>query len=986
MDSLTEGKKAASALDVFAGGGEMGELMRSHDWSNTPLGPVENWSPTLRTLVSTILASRFPQCIFWGDDYIQIYNNAMMVIYGAYHPHALGQPLRETWPEVWDNQLKPMCQGIRDTGEAVFAEDLLFQVFRFGDLEETYFTVCYSPVWDEAGKLSGILCITTETTQQVIGQRRLTMLRELATASSGAKTLQSACLAAADTLNPYDIPFALFYQVNSQGDKAELVASSGLSADSAAAPPTISLSSNDSEWLLAEVFRSREPQLMTDVGDRFGVLSVEPWPESPHSALILPILSSNKEIVECLLVAGINPRLPFNSEYRSFLELVAQQIESSIATAQSYEQERKRAEALAELDRAKTAFFNNISHEFRTPLMLILNPLEQVIAQTQGSLQPEQREQLAIVQRNAMRLQKLVNTLLDFSRIEAGRIQAVYEPTDLAAFTAELVSVFRSAIETAGLQLIVDCSLRSELVYVDRQMWEKIVLNLISNAFKFTFTGEIAVSLHSIAGTVELKVRDTGTGIKSEELPRIFERFHRIRGVQARSHEGSGIGLALVQELVHLHGGTIKVESVFGKGTTFTVTLPTGSSHLPSEQISTERIMSLTLLGATSYIQEAQQWQKHENLWHWSRHEVAAPISPHEFSAGLILLVDDNADMRGYLKRLLQQHWQVQAVANGADALQAIAEQTPDLVLTDVMMPEMDGFQLLSALRADPKTKGLPIILLSARAGEKAAIEGLQAGADDYLIKPFSAQELIARVDSHLQMARLRNILSTNRLKDEFLATVTHELHAPLVAILGWTRLLRSNQLDRVTALGALNTIERNATNQAKLIEDLLDISTILSGKVHIDRQPVNLTSTVAEVMQTMLSDAQVETRLIAPLQEDICICGDLIRLQQVFSKLLHNAIKFTPKGGSIEVQVNAVESWAIIQISNNGIGMSADFLPHVFDRFSQEEVPSRHSPGGLGLGLAIARQLVELHGGTIEAASEGIGRGATFTVKLPLI
>ncbi|WP_179228470.1 GAF domain-containing protein [Leptolyngbya ohadii] len=307
---------------LFAGGGEMGALMRSHNWSSTPLGPVENWSPTLRSMVSTMLASRFSQTIFWGDDLIQLYNDACIANYGRNHPKALGLPLRETWSEIWDDQIKPMFKGIKDTGEAVFAEDLLFQLLRFGDLEEAYFTVCYSPILDEVGKFSGILCTNTETTQQVIDRRRLTMLREVATAGSGAKTLQSACTAAADTLNPYDIPFTLFYQVNSEGNLAELVAASGLSADSAAAPPTMTLTpgsdtSNSTEqsqgWLLTEVLQSREPLLMTDVGDRFGVLPGGPWPESPRSAMILPILSGSKEQAECLLVAGISPRLQFNS-------------------------------------------------------------------------------------------------------------------------------------------------------------------------------------------------------------------------------------------------------------------------------------------------------------------------------------------------------------------------------------------------------------------------------------------------------------------------------------------------------------------------------------------------------------------------------------------------------------------------------------------------------------------------------------------------
>ncbi|MEH1841864.1 MAG: ATP-binding protein [Nostoc sp.] len=1028
MDSLTERKKDALAMDVFAGGGEMGELMRRKDWSQTPLGPVESWSQSLRTAVSICLSSTFPLCLMWGQEIIQLYNDAYRPICGAKHPQTLGSPGQENWSEIW-HILDPLFEGVFQTGQPAYLENLQMFINRNGYLEEVYLTFSFSPIRDESGKVAGVFHPIMETTAQVISSRRLRTLSELGTKLGAAKTLEECCQIAIATLshNAADIPFVVLYLLADDEKRFQLWGTTGWDKDWYDLPPVIDISAlEELKFPFAQAIHTRLVELVEIASHKdcnSAPLNTELPKTKPLSALALPLIQPAQARLTGLLIAGISPHLSLDSDYRRFFELVAGQLTTAMTNVRAYEEERLRAEALAELDRAKTAFFSNVSHEFRTPLTLILNPLEQLIAETQDSLLPdEQRKLLNIVQRNAMRLYKLVNTLLDFSRIEAGRIQAVYESTDLAQFTAELASVFRSAIATAGLQLIVDCPPLTSLVYVDREMWEKIVLNLISNAFKFTFVGEIVVSLHPIGDKVELKIRDTGTGIALEELPRIFERFHRIRNVQARSYEGSGIGLALVQELVHLHSGTVNMESALGKGTTFTVTLPTGSSHLPSEQISNKATLPSTSLAAP-YVQEAQQWQKQENLWHWGRHFVAAPISSYEFSSGRILLVDDNADMRDYLKkRLLQERWQVEAVKNGVDALTAISLQPPDLILTDVMMPEMDGFQLLRALRADPKTKGLPIMLLSVRAGEEAAIEGLRAGADDYLIKPFSAQELIARVDSHLQMARLRQELSSNRLKDEFLATVTHELHAPLVAILGWTRLLRSNQLNPSTVLRALDTIERNANNQAMLIEDLLDISTILSGKVHLDRQPVNITSTLKEVIQTMLSDAQakkiqiLETQLInqrvtetsavlgfaqeeqlrevpsvvasgvASLQKDICVCGNLIRLQQIFSKLLHNAIKFTPKGGSIEVRLDAVDSWATIQVWDNGIGISADFLPHVFDRFTQEEVPSRYSPGGLGLGLAIARQLVELHDGTIEAASEGVGRGATFTVKLPLV
>jgi len=309
------------------------------------------------------------------------------------------------------------------------------------------------------------------------------------------------------------------------------------------------------------------------------------------------------------VVAGVSPRLAFNDDYKGFFDLLAGQVAAAVANARAYEEERRRAEALSELDRAKTAFFSNVSHEFRTPLTLILGPVDDALAGADGELPPPLRERLEVARRNGQRLQRLVNTLLDFSRIEAGRVRASYEPTDLAAFTADLASNFRSACEKAGLELAVDCPPLAEPVFVDRQMWEKVVLNLLSNAFKFTFGGEIAVSLQAAGGSViRLTVRDTGTGIPEEEVPKLFERFHRVHGARARTHEGTGIGLALVQELVKLHGGSVQVESEPNAGTMFAVTIPAGKAHLPAERIAAERVLSSTAMGAAPYVEEAMRW------------------------------------------------------------------------------------------------------------------------------------------------------------------------------------------------------------------------------------------------------------------------------------------------------------------------------------------------------------------------------------------
>jgi PAS domain S-box-containing protein len=375
---------------------------------------------------------------------------------------------------------------------------------------------------------------------------------------------------------------------------------------------------------------------------------------------------------------------------------------------------------------------------------------------------------MELAHRNSLRLLKLVNTLLDFSRIEAGRIQASYEPTDLAVLTAELASVFRSAIERAGMRLVVDCPSLPEMTYVDREMWEKVVLNLLSNAFKFTFEGEIAVSVRGIDSAVQLSVRDTGTGIPAHEIPRLFERFHRVTGARGRSYEGSGIGLALVQELVKLHGGKVRVESELDHGSSFIVTIPVGKDHLPAERIGGARTLASTVVAGEAYLEEALRWlpERQVDAEDVQAATLSSSLSP--FRQNLpdsaaqhqelprILLADDNADMREYVQRLLQPQYQVMAVANGELALKSARERRPDLILADVMMPVMDGFELLRTLRADEDLKSVPVIFLSARAGEESRVEGLDAGADDYLVKPFSARELLARVGSHLAVARIR--------------------------------------------------------------------------------------------------------------------------------------------------------------------------------------------------------------------------------------
>jgi PAS domain S-box-containing protein len=750
---------------------QLADLIRERDWAATPVGPMETWPASLQTALSICLESRFPILIWWGPEFVMLYNDAYAPLIGSKHPAALGQRGADCFPEIWEI-IGPMLAGVRERGESTWSDDQLLLLERRGFPEECYFTFSYSPIRDESGAIAGVFTAVAETTNHVIGARRLQILRELTAGTGGARTPLEVCRRAAGVLQgSVSVAFSLAYLFEDDGSSARLAATSDLKSRPArVAPKIVALSGEGAEnpWPLGAVATGGEPLLLDDVARRVGAAPA--WGLAGRAA-VLPLQQGSAAPVGAL-VLGLNEHRPIDDDYLAFLKLVARQVATAIADAQQAEAERQRTEALAELDRAKTLFFTNVSHELRTPLTLILSPLEELLAEPAQSA--ARREDLELIRRNALRLLRLVNTLLDFSRAESGRIDALFQPTDLAAVTADLASAFRSAIEAAGLRLDVDCPPLGEPIWVDREAWEKIVLNLLSNALKFTFAGGIAVSLQLEDDDVVLRVRDSGVGVPPAELPHLFERFHRIRDIDARSHEGSGIGLALVDELTQLHGGTVDVESEPGVGSTFTVCLPRGSAHLPADKRGGPEGTAARSLGAAPYVEEALRWLPDEARSEQRatpellRDDLVRESGAPRSTSARILIADDNADMRAYLARLLRRYWQVETVADGEAAVVAARASPPDLVLSDVMMPRRDGFELLRELRADPRTSSVPIVLVSARAGADSAIEGLEAGADDYLVKPFSARELVARVRANLELARLRvDIAQFEAIADE---------------------------------------------------------------------------------------------------------------------------------------------------------------------------------------------------------------------------
>jgi PAS domain S-box-containing protein len=697
---------------VPLGGGSMGELIRSYSWERTPVGSFDIWPQSLRTALGIMLDSGYAMYIAWGPEFIQFYNDAYRPILGATkHPAALGAGTRETFAEIWDF-IGPMFRRVMERGESTSLVDQILPLNRYGYLEECYFTFSYSAIRDEGSGVGGVLVTVIETTRNVVDERRLRGLRELASWSGAARDSKDVRARVRKTLcsNPFDLPSA--------------------------------------ELLTRDDLRARGIEVPRENTYTLIPYSVESpaWPgEFTSQAMLLPLARAGGEAADYLMV-GISPRRALDANYESFLQLLARQIAMALDNAGAYEAERQRAEGLAELDRAKTTFFSNVSHEFRTPLTLLLAPLEDALSRREA-LPEDLRKPLEMAQRNSQRLLRLVNTLLEFSRIEAGRVQAARQLVRLEQITAEIASSFRSAVENAGLRFEVECEQLPGAVLLDPDMWEKVVLNLISNAFKFTFQGSIAVRLRAQADAAILEVADTGTGIPQSELPHIFKRFHRVEGAHSRTFEGSGIGLALVAELVRLQGGAISVESEVGKGSVFRVSVPVCFSQDAGTNLPAPRLTH-------TFLAEAERWAV-------PAPSVPAPPVPEASISGRapegrVLFADDNADMREYVTRILTERFTIMAVPDGEQALAAIPGFQPDLVLCDVMMPRRDGYQLLTAIRGDEALRQLPVVLLSARAGEEARVEGIEFGANDYLVKPFSPRELLARVTSQVTISRLR--------------------------------------------------------------------------------------------------------------------------------------------------------------------------------------------------------------------------------------
>ncbi|MBA1289440.1 ATP-binding protein [Pseudomonas japonica] len=995
-----------AASDFLVGDGEMCGLIRGKDWSATPLGPIDSWPQSLKTTVSLCLASNFPINIMWGPEHIQIYNDGYRAICGASHPQALGEPYTVTWASAWPAIGQPFANAL--AGNTSYLENQRMFLARNGYLEETFFTFSTSPIRDETGGIGGLFHPVTETTPTMLSERRTRALRELHAALADIRATPLIPAASLAALQPYafDLPFLAFYQLNSDSSGYSLVAHNGVGPGHGL--PAQLFPDMQQPFAVSPAIASTHPCPVSGLSPMFGGTTCGPYDQVPDNAFLLPLWVPGDALPVAIVLAGASARLPLNKAYEDLFSLLTGTLSAGYANARFYEEERERAEALAALDKAKTTFFSNVSHEFRTPLTLMLGPLEDALLHPED-LPPHQLERLTLAHRSALRLLKLVNSLLDFARLESGRAGATFREVDLGAFTAELASNFESACERAGIALHISVPAVPVPAFIDQEMWEKITLNLLSNAFKYTLSGAIHVNVTPMAGSAVLTVRDTGVGIAAEDQPLVFKRFHRIENQAGRTFEGTGIGLSLVDELVKLHGGTLGLESAIGVGSTFAVSIPLGSSHLPSERIGAQPSVSSTGIRAQAYVEEALRWLPDAGLS--EQHAPAGPTA--DAPRPRILLADDNTDMRGYIASILGgASYEIEAVDNGLKALQAAKAQVPDLILSDVMMPGLDGFALLQAVRNDPALRNVVFILLSARAGEEARVEGLKAGADDYLVKPFNARELRARIDGAIRLGQQRveahrreqalhdkasrerealvvqfHQMQKTETIGQLTGGVAHDFNNLLTPIFASLEMLkrRFNDDDRAVRIASagLESAERAKVLVSRLLA--------FARKQNLDVRPVDLKQLIVG-MQDLLKrsieeDIALEFSLGSPSR---LAMADANQMELALLNLCLNARDAMPNGGTLSITLSEVqlplqpnalggtEDHLQIVVRDNGAGMDEHTLARSIEPFFTTK-----GAKGTGLGLSMVHGVVAQLGGQLLIESQP-GQGTQVRVLLP--
>jgi PAS domain S-box-containing protein len=707
------------------------------------------------------------------------------------------------------------------------------------------------------------------------------------------------------------------------------------------------------------------------------------------------------------------------AEGRDITEKKAQELE----IAQKNVELQGLLERIRQLDEIKTQFFANVSHELRTPLALILGPAQRLIDDTGddtgGMSLPQRRESAQVIARNARMLLKHVNDLLDMSRLEARKLKLEVQELDVAALVRFVASHFAVIADERRLDFTVEAD-ESLTAPVDAEKLQRVLMNLLGNAFKFVPAGgRIRCALRHTAQELVISVDDSGPGVPREQRQAIFERFRQGEGGINRKAGGTGLGLAIAKEFVEMHQGRIEVQESPLGGARFAVTLPRqrlAEGSAPHAVVDAAAVVAAPV--APVAVAVASRSGEHASVARTMLDAVveelrfsipasaerpalaastASAPSPAPTARPRVLVVEDNPDMNRFVVQCLSSHYDVDSAFDGREGLQKARHFRPALVVSDIMMPVVSGVEMIAEMRKVPELQAMPILLLSAKADEELMIQLLNDGAQDFIVKPFSERELVVRVRNlvaaeltRAQVSGLRDVAeSASRAKDEFLAMLGHELRNPLSPILSALQLM---EMKGDTSFARERTvIERQVSHLTRLIDDLLDVARFARGKIDLKTEVVELAEVVSKAIEQAmpLVEQRGHTLTVDVPASGLRVEGDPIRLSQVVSNLLTNAAKYTPPGGTITVRahresVESGDSTLVLAVRDTGLGMPATLVPNIFDLFVQARQESDRSQGGLGIGLAIVRSLVEQHGGTVSAHSDGLGQGSEFVVRLP--
>ena len=667
----------------------------------------------------------------------------------------------------------------------------------------------------------------------------------------------------------------------------------------------------------------------------------------------------------------------------------------------------KANEELKELDNAKMRFFSNVSHELRTPLTLILGPLEVIL---RGNQNPDLRPLLEAMEANARRLLRHVNALLDFAKIDAGKIECNYEYDSLGKILQGLVIAAKPHLLNRKISLVMEGldSIPETILDVDKV--ETMAANLLSNAIKFTPDGgRITIKAGEEGEIVWFEVEDTGIGIPKDKLDMIFERFHQVDDALNKNREGTGLGLAMVKQLARIHTGKVTVQSRLGEGTTFRIELPKRPDSKSLERrgiIGRRREDQMSYARTVALISPAgeqksgsqtetlladvlrSRFGNDQNTTHRIRN-LAPP------DAQKVLVVDDNQDLRTFIADLLADDYRVEMAQDGVEGLELARRWAPDLIVSDIMMPRMDGYEFTRQIRQDPSLSQVPVILATAKSGGEAVAEGLEVGANDYLAKPFEIRELKARVAAQLRTRRLERNLSERESRlaaiGKMTSAIVHDLKNPLSAIIGFAEITRQ---DILTGKGSemvtqdLEPVISEANRLSRMIAEVLDFARGSSSDLNL--VPTELAvylETVCSPLKQKLTAMGIELILHHESGVNLLVNIDNDRMLRVVENLIQNAQEAIWTGGQdtrdkhIWITTRCDERSVSVRIADDGPGISPEMIPNLFDAFTTGKKRS-----GTGLGLATVRNLVLAHGGEITAEPKSAEGGAAFLLKFPRI